>query len=114
MGSDEHSKIDFTTIKKKLSRKHKKISKNCIARVHLKIFFFNLKNTQKKYDLIYIDGSHHYDDVIRDANNSFNALNKNGIIIFDDFLKGITKNYQKDPILAILNFIYPEQKKHKN
>ena len=53
------------------------------------------------------------DDVIRDANNSFNALNKNRIIIFDDFLKRYYKELSKDPILAILNFIYQNKKNIK-
>ena len=54
--------------------------------------FFSLKlNSDKnfkdeKYDLIYIDGSHLYSDVLNDANSAINLLNKNGIIIFDDFL----------------------------
>ena len=57
------------------------------------------------YDIIYIDGSHHHDDVLNDALNSFELLNNNGIIIFDDFLKKYYKNINQDPIKAILNFI---------
>ena len=104
-GSDEHSKIDFTTIKKNFLENTKKFQKRIALYEGPSENFFNLKNTQKKYDLIYIDGSHHYDDVIQDANNSFNVLNKNGIIIFDDFLKKYYKDLTKDPILAVLNFI---------
>ena len=44
------------------------------------------KQCKKNYDLIYIDGSHYYKDVLSDANYSFKLLKKNGLIIFDDFL----------------------------
>lgn len=44
--------------------------------------FFN-KNTAK-YDLIFIDGLHHADQVERDIINSWNALNKGGIILLHD------------------------------
>ena len=39
----------------------------------------SLKKDKEMYDLIYIDGSHYSDDVLKDANNSFKYLNKNGI-----------------------------------
>ena len=47
---------------------------------------FFKKNKKKNYDLIYIDGSHYYKDVLNDALNSYKILNKDGIIIFDDLL----------------------------
>ncbi len=112
-GSDEHSKIDFITTKKNFLENTKKFQKRITLYEDTSENFFNLKNIKKKYDLIYIDGSHHYDDVIRDANNSFNALNKNGIIIFDDFLKKYYKDLTKDPILAVLNFINQNKKNIK-
>ena len=112
-GSDEHSKIDFTIIKKNFLENTKKFQERITLYEGTSENFFNLKNMNKKYDLIYIDGSHHYDDVIQDANNSFNVLNKNGIIIFDDFLKRYYKKLTKDPILAVLNFINQNKKKIK-
>jgi hypothetical protein len=38
----------------------------------------------KKYDLIFIDGLHHSDQVDRDIINSINALNEDGVIILHD------------------------------
>ena len=38
-----------------------------------------------KYDLIYVDGSHHADDVIVDAVKCFEMLKVGGLIIFDDY-----------------------------
>ncbi len=112
-GSDEHSKIDFTIIKKNFLENTKKFQKRITLYEGTSKNFFNLKDMKKKYDIIYIDGSHHYDDVIQDANNSFNALNNNGIIIFDDFLKKYYKDLTKDPMLAILNFINQNKKNIK-
>lgn len=43
------------------------------------------KNTQT-FDLIFIDGLHLYEQVIKDVNNSLSVLNKNGIILLHDCL----------------------------
>jgi len=36
------------------------------------------------YDVIFIDGMHHCENVLRDFNNSIKILNKNGLIFIDD------------------------------
>jgi len=38
----------------------------------------------KNWDLIYVDGSHDYQVVFEDANNSISNLSKNGILVIDD------------------------------
>ena len=38
------------------------------------------------FDVIFIDGLHHYDQVTRDVNNAIKVLNPNGIIIIHDML----------------------------
>lgn len=38
----------------------------------------------KKWDLIYVDGSHDYEVVLEDVNNSICNLSKNGILVLDD------------------------------
>lgn len=45
--------------------------------------WFNIHNI--KFDLIYIDGSNNYEDIYVDIKNSWNILNKNGLIFGDDF-----------------------------
>jgi hypothetical protein len=53
------------------------------ATMHLKSDeFFNI--SQEKFDLIFIDGLHHYDQVMKDINNSLSRLNDNGIIVCHD------------------------------
>ena len=48
--------------------------------------FFNEYVVKDSFDLVYIDGSHHTDDVIIDAVKGFELLNVGGIMIFDDYL----------------------------
>ena len=44
------------------------------------------KNNTKKFDVVFIDGLHHYEQCHKDCLNSLKALKKNGIILFHDFL----------------------------
>ena len=46
--------------------------------------YFEFLDEDKKYDLIFIDGLHHADQVKRDINNSLNHLSDNGIIMMHD------------------------------
>jgi len=46
------------------------------------IFF---ENNNQTYNFIYIDGSHEPDFIKRDMENSFNSLEKNGIMWMDDY-----------------------------
>ena len=39
-----------------------------------------------KFDIIFIDGLHHYEQVIKDVNNSLQILNDNGFILLHDCL----------------------------
>lgn len=105
LGSDEHFKINFdktyenfkhnTNFYKDSIETIKTNSKN----------FFEKKLADKKFDIIYIDGSHAFDDVLYDSINAFKCLNENGIIIFDDFLWNFYNNDKKNPIDAINIFL---------
>ena len=87
--------VDSVDKKTEYFKNFKKNTKN------LKNFiFFNInakkffkRNQQKKYDLIYIDSSHWYKDVLFEGKKSLKLLNTGGILIFDDFLytRGIKK-----------------------
>ena len=44
------------------------------------------KYNRQKFDIIFIDGLHHYEQVSRDIKNSLNILNKNGFILIHDCL----------------------------
>ena len=44
------------------------------------------KSNKEKFDIIFIDGLHHYEQVIVDINNALNVLNDNGHILVHDCL----------------------------
>jgi glycosyltransferase involved in cell wall biosynthesis len=45
-----------------------------------------LDNKNKKYDVIFIDGMHHAENVLRDFNNSMKILDDDGSIFIDDII----------------------------
>ena len=48
---------------------------------------FDFKTLNKKFDLIFVDGDHHYEQVKQDTENVFNLLrNENSIIVWHDYL----------------------------
>jgi predicted O-methyltransferase YrrM len=62
---------------------------------------FFVKN-DKTYNIIYIDGSHEIDYIMRDMENSFKVLEKNGIMWMDDYgggdgirIKTVVDNFLK-------------------
>jgi len=61
------------------------------------------RNVVDDYDLIYIDGSHKSNDVLRDAVLSFDCLRSGGIIIFDDYdwVSPNDTNIEHTPKIAI-------------
>lgn len=42
--------------------------------------------TKQKFDLVFIDGLHHSDQVLKDINNSLSFLEPNGVIMCHDIL----------------------------
>lgn len=67
--------------------------------------FFDTLDSNIKFDLIYIDGSHYVDDVLIDALKAFQILNIGGIIIFDDYFWKFYENSKFNPATAINMFL---------
>ena len=63
------------------------------------------KKNQTTFDLIYVDGSHFGEDVSRDCYSSWKILNKNGILIFDDYFWKSYKKIENNPAYAINRFL---------
>ena len=105
----KHSEIENFTDQN--IKKAFKIFKKNINNFKNRIKFYKLKSSEfftqnkNKYDLIYIDGSHFYKDVIQDFKNSLSVLNINGLVIFDDFTWDHYKNIEHNPIGGILPLI---------
>lgn len=66
--------------------------------------FASLKK-EAKYDLIYVDGSHHADDVMVDALRGFSHLKVGGVMILDDYLWRYYPRTSEDPAMAINGFL---------
>jgi predicted O-methyltransferase YrrM len=67
--------------------------------------FFNDKFERDKFDLIYIDGSHHSDDVVIDAIKAFEMLKVGGVMILDDYLWIYYDREIDNPAGAINSFL---------
>ena len=65
------------------------------------------KKNKIKFDFIYIDGNHLYEFVLKDILNSINCLNKNGIIVCDDFN---SKGWWGDGVTKAVNEIVEKKK----
>jgi SAM-dependent methyltransferase len=104
-GSDEHPsmKINFEKVFSNF--------KNNTAFLNKKIFIHKMKsedffkNNKKKFNIIYIDGSHHYNDVLKDLESSYKILDPDGIILCDDFLWNWYKDFKLNPGNAIIDFL---------
>ncbi len=75
--------------------------------------YFNDNNKKNFYDLIYVDGSHHCDDVIIDAVKSFEQLKIGGLLIFDDYFWKFYPNYLDNPASAINSVLNTKKKNFK-
>ncbi len=106
-----HDEKKFNQIYKNFKSNTLKYSKKLKIIKNTSAYFF-LKN-KKKYDFIYVDGSHKFDDVLHDSIKAFKNLNKYGIIIFDDFLWGHEKDLKKTSTFALLNFMQKNNNKFK-
>jgi predicted O-methyltransferase YrrM len=85
--------------------KTNKLNQVNIMRGFSDIVLPNLILTNKKYDIIFIDGNHTAPYVLLDAVMSWKLLNVNGIIVFDDYLWELNKPETLRPKMAIDDFI---------
>ncbi len=67
--------------------------------------YFNDQITSDGFDLIYVDGSHHCDDIMVDAVQSFEILKVGGLLIFDDYFWEYYDNEIDNPAGAINAFL---------
>ena len=102
-GSDEHKKNSFSKVEKIFDKNTNFFFNQIIKNKKSSKEFF--KNNKKKYNIIYIDASHFYKDVYRDALYANKCLDKDGYIIFDDYLFNFYKNKNQNPITAINKFL---------
>jgi hypothetical protein len=55
------------------------------------------------FDIIFIDGLHHYDQVSRDVNNALKVLNQGGYVVIHDMLPTVVDEISMpDPIISTI------------
>ena len=67
--------------------------------------YFRMHAPSTLFDLVYVDGSHHAEDVMVDASEGFARLGTGGIIIFDDYLWDRPTDPSAKPAVAINRFL---------
>ena len=75
--------------------------------------FFAGTDMCEKYDLVYVDGSHHADDVMCDILNAFRCLKPNGLMICDDYLWNWYPDARDNPAFAIHYLLKQKKGKYK-
>ncbi len=75
--------------------------------------FFASTDLSEKYDLVYVDGSHHADDVMCDVLNAFRCLKPNGLMICDDYLWNWYPDARDNPAIAIHYLLMQKKGKYK-
>jgi len=110
-GSDEHKAGHYST-KTVLSNIERAFDNNLsvyndrvIKYKGTSFSFFNTAPGRNSFDIIYVDGSHHCDDVVIDAIKCFEMLKIGGILIFDDYLWRYYPNAIDNPAAAINVFL---------
>lgn len=64
---------------------------------------------KKKFDLIYIDGSHDYEAVKLDLNAAWICLDKGGLLLTDDYLHDHNHDSDYGVSLAVLELMHEKQ-----
>ncbi len=91
--NSEGLKVNFFDVEKRFDKNLSEYSFSKIKSDSV-ISMRQLAKQDKKFDIIYIDGSHNGEDILSDAIESFKLLALNGIIILDDIVninQGISK-----------------------
>ena len=69
---------------------------------------FNFSSLQKKFDVIFLDGDHHTESIVKDTQNAFQLLkDDNSIIVWHDYGLG-TETTRFNVLAGILDGCPPE------
>jgi hypothetical protein len=105
-GSDENQETDYVdTIEQKFENNMREFSEKIVKFKGTSFSFFQTCKARNVYDFIYVDGSHHVDDVIVDVVKSFELLKVGGVMIFDDYLWKYYPKASDNPCAAINAFL---------
>ena len=107
-GSPEYFNGDFKKVEEifdeniKLTGKYDQLVKKKMLSINA---LFELNSNKIFFDIIFIDASHEAIDVLSDGVLSWNILNENGVLIFDDYKWDKLQNYHFRPKVSIDAFL---------
>lgn len=115
-GSEEHGQLDMLSVEETFDYNIQKVrsSTDVIIRKHKGLstrVLATLAECSATFDFIYIDGSHIARDVMTDACMAWPMLNPGGVLVFDDYLWGDSRDILHRPRLAVDMFanLFAEQ-----
>lgn len=111
-GSDEHSGHRLRDVEARFDHNVKEFGSR-VTKWKGSSQEFLRGNGEAVFDLIYVDGSHHFADVLVDSFLSHEVLRVGGIIIFDDYLWDEYENPRDNARLAINAFISFHRRRYK-
>lgn len=105
-GSDEHSVEQKTSLGDRFAANVAEHRARIEQRVGSSLTMLpQLDSEGRRYDLIYVDGSHLADDVLRDAISAWRLLKSGGVMIFDDYLWSYYEQPDDNPCRVINAFL---------
>lgn len=112
-GADEHQNLNMSQIEKNFDSNLSPYKDQVTKYKGTSFNYFNDHDTSNTelFDIIYIDGSHYFDDVLIDAIKGFELLKVGGIMIFDDYLWAAYNDYSLNPACAV-NMFYRRNHKY--
>jgi predicted O-methyltransferase YrrM len=112
-GSDEHTGLAFDSIEKAFDRHVEQWQDRVSKKKMTSLRYLANLDSGEKFDLIYVDGSHHGDDVMLDVVLCFERLKVGGVMILDDYLWRYYPRSAEDPVRAINSFLRLCEGRHK-
>ena len=108
-GSEEHKDLNLSDLYKTFNANVSEIAKiTQDVKIYAEISYTALARLiiqKEKFDLIYIDGSHHAADVMTDACMAWGLLKSKGIMVFDDYNWNMPNlTYRETPKAAVDRF----------
>ena len=110
IGTEEYNNLNFESLENNFDRNLKEFN-NVIKNKCTSDQFF--ENNNSNFDLIYIDGYHKAEQVLKDFKNAWKVLNKNGILIFDDFIWKFFEKIEDNPCFVINAYLKDLNKEFK-
>ena len=101
-GTEEYNNLNFLTLENNFDFNTCEFDNITKFKMLSDDFF---KNNKKTFDVIYIDGYHKGFQVLEDFKNSWEALNNNGVIIFDDYIWKFYDAIEDNPCFVINSYL---------